>query len=636
MAFFYLIDHSLRDSGGHHFDYSRCISRAAADAGLKTVIGCHRKLANIRQRLGLRDLQQAAEVRPVFRQSVYDGPSDFAGLRKMRRDSGQLAHEPIVAFDRWQFIRQTFQQQGLLRRRSRFAARFANDCRRFFGPEKCEFDSSDHIFLATVSELELEGLTRFLAQHPQTLAANWHLQFHFSLFNGRTPEYDSQSMLLESVQTSFLSSLSRLSFHSINFYATSETLADQLNRLNIGRFAHLPYPVADDFRVADAKALSAIPAECDASEAGVGQTRPLRMVCAGSIRREKGQTDQLQELIDHVGPRWMSNGKLKMVVQRPVRKWPVRQKIKLLPPQGAESPAAGEQERMAINEAECSFVEYRPHPLGRDDYVQLIRNADIGLFCYDRQTYFGRCAGVLIEMLASGKPVIVPAGCWLADQIQRPINQHIDRLRTRLPMLRKFSWRDVEFSRDNLPLPGGVLCFDQDRNPLSTRIEVPQGTQMAVVKFDWLFPNVHGTYCHIDCRQIDEGETEVRADRRSVGISRDRSGAMALFRLHPDATHLSISLTNAFDASTISIRSFCVELLGGERESSPSGLPIGSVGVIAATSDALPACVDELMLNYSHYRRSATAHARNWAAFHRPEATIDRLLAEKFAQQRAA
>jgi glycosyltransferase involved in cell wall biosynthesis len=62
-------------------------------------------------------------------------------------------------------------------------------------------------------------------------------------------------------------------------------------------------------------------------------------------------------------------------------------------------------------------VVFVPHPLNAADYVDLISRADIGLFLYDSRTYFARCSGVLLEMLCAGVPVIVPAGCWLADQV---------------------------------------------------------------------------------------------------------------------------------------------------------------------------------------------------------------------------
>ena len=44
------------------------------------------------------------------------------------------------------------------------------------------------------------------------------------------------------------------------------------------------------------------------------------------------------------------------------------------------------------------------NPLGRDEYLKLIRQSDIGLFLYDSNRYHARCSGILVEMSAAGKP----------------------------------------------------------------------------------------------------------------------------------------------------------------------------------------------------------------------------------------
>ena len=41
--------------------------------------------------------------------------------------------------------------------------------------------------------------------------------------------------------------------------------------------------------------------------------------------------------------------------------------------------------------------------------------------------------GVLVEMLCSGVPGIVPAGCWLAEEIAESIYQHLDQLSEHVP-----------------------------------------------------------------------------------------------------------------------------------------------------------------------------------------------------------
>ena len=57
-------------------------------------------------------------------------------------------------------------------------------------------------------------------------------------------------------------------------------------------------------------------------------------------------------------------------------------------------------------------------PLDPTAYQGLIEDADIAVLPYDPVHYHARCSGVLLEMLACGVPVIVPAGGWMAEQVE--------------------------------------------------------------------------------------------------------------------------------------------------------------------------------------------------------------------------
>jgi glycosyltransferase involved in cell wall biosynthesis len=56
-------------------------------------------------------------------------------------------------------------------------------------------------------------------------------------------------------------------------------------------------------------------------------------------------------------------------------------------------------------------------PLSPDSYYELVSRADIVLLPYDRQRYRAASSGTLAEALAGGRPTIVPAGGWMAEQL---------------------------------------------------------------------------------------------------------------------------------------------------------------------------------------------------------------------------
>ena len=67
-----------------------------------------------------------------------------------------------------------------------------------------------------------------------------------------------------------------------------------------------------------------------------------------------------------------------------------------------------------IDPASDAPFAWLKHPLSRDEYIQVVRDSDVALFLHDGRAYYSRCSGVLVDMLAAGIPVLVPAGSWLA------------------------------------------------------------------------------------------------------------------------------------------------------------------------------------------------------------------------------
>ena len=80
----------------------------------------------------------------------------------------------------------------------------------------------------------------------------------------------------------------------------------------------------------------------------------------------------LQTLVNDLWDSHLSNGKVKLALQRAAPKWPLKtHKVDLTQPtELLESP-----------------IEYAQHPLPNDDYVELIRSTDIGLLFYNCLLY---------------------------------------------------------------------------------------------------------------------------------------------------------------------------------------------------------------------------------------------------------
>ncbi len=577
-------------------------------------------------------------ILPVFRHTTYQPDSYLAGLQQITRSQSTVA---LADQSELNFPRRMIRQANLLlhhRRREWFVRQFAADCSRVF--QQVALSPGDHVFLTTISELELMGLSLFLANHQASLQCHWHLQFHFNLFAGRPGEYRRQAAIGEAINACFLASLSRLNYHSLHFYTTSETLADQYNLLDVGEFHSLPYPIAPEFEPAPITSPTLIPFNADQPQAGwndweadsppnnpanfvddkddpFSQRDPLRLTCPGGIRREKGQANYLQQLVDQLWDSHFSTSELQLIVQRPGPKWPRKShKFDLNLPD--TDPASG-----------CSPVVYLPHPLPQSEYVDLIRRTDIGLLYYNQDTYFSRRAGVLGELLSCGKPVIVSAGTWLADQIQEPIHRYLSNLEKSLPASEEINLNAMSWNSRNIPLPGGVVSFDQKHHPFEAKFEHEAGN-LGLIEFDWHWPYAHGVYCRIEIVTWQQG-TATSNRVQIVGQRRAGRRSCVAFRMPSGTTQLSLRFTNAFDDSTASIRNLRVKIWQLDDHDS---IPLGQVGLIAADENQIAACVEEITEHYPHYHQTACSFANKWYARHDPQLTLDYLLSVDHHEQR--
>ena len=50
-------------------------------------------------------------------------------------------------------------------------------------------------YLQEIGKVDLLGLVEFLSRWKGSHVADWHLQFHYNIFEGRTPEYDGQQQV---------------------------------------------------------------------------------------------------------------------------------------------------------------------------------------------------------------------------------------------------------------------------------------------------------------------------------------------------------------------------------------------------------------------------------------------------------
>ena len=263
------------------------------------------------------------------------------------------------------------------------------------------------------------------------------------------------------------------------------------------------------------------------------------------------------------------------------------------------------------------------HPLSPHEYARFICSADIGLFLYDSQQYFARCSGILVEMLSAGVPVVVPAGCWMADQIAEQIYRHVEQLEPSLP---RIAPRQVagHLARDPDPMKETTCTSFAD--DCMTRLGVPPAAAVALTKFRWLSPRQSAALVRVQADQFDTSGNRLGQFATVVGERAQQQPILVMIPLQQGVDHVQFSLVNAYDRRTITVAGWEISFHSTSCACSQVP-PSGRVGLIAADRDQVPRLLREMIEHYAHYRRTAEQFSVDWARRHDPRETVATLVA---------
>ncbi|MBM4001598.1 MAG: glycosyltransferase [Planctomycetes bacterium] len=589
MSRFLLVDQSIDRPGGHHYEYAVHMAREAVGRGWDVVVATHRAFDTGHWPSG------AGTAVPLFPHTTY-GPHTFDSV--MTRESARSAGSPIQRGLRRMLdvVREPWRATDRARRLRIASLTWNRLLDRF--PSR----AGDHVFCATMSDFDLEGLVPVLATRIETRSAHWHLQFHFDVLSGRASDYPSQHARLTRIARRFAAMMARVPRHTISYHCTTRGMADQYNTMGVASFEELPYPVNPRL----------------ASSVSGRREGPLRITCAGYTRREKGK-GQLHELIDALTADCLGTGAARLRVQGASRR--LRRRLA----------------RWSKTERDC--VAFEKHPMAEDEYLELIRSSDIGLFLYDSERYRHRCSGILVEMLMAGVPVIVPAGCWLGEQIAEPIQRHLqqqiaafrsdDRSTEQSPggfRSASIAWR-VEGDRAEFRSDGGLVVRGASGSAVAEGSRESHTTDWMVA-CDWLPTTPPGSFLRIDAefRAADGGV--VHRTARILGPRLQPSDSVhAHFPWVAGARAVSLRIRNAFRDHPIFTRNWRSFALDTSRASG-GGIPGGQVGIQVADPSGYADAVKDLIRHYDHYRATALAFAAEWRLEHHPRRALERLVGD--------
>lgn len=470
-----------------------------------------------------------------------------------------------------------FQQFRCLRR-------FTSDTRALFSTVPLE--EGDLVFLPTVSAVDLMGLSQYLRGSRAACRASWHFLFRRNIYRGRAADYGRQDQAVAGLAAILTNFRKTLPGHKLYFYTDTEELSEQYNRVGVFPFHTLPVPhthspVAEETR-----------------------NFPLRVIYAGDARREKGY-QLLPDIIQNVWSEYVVKGKVEFVLQS---NYNIR---------------GGEPEiviaRSQMESMPGGHIRLLKEPLSSGQYRDLLLSADINLLLYDAASYYARSSGILVESLAAGVPVIVPAGTWLSRQFQGACYAYQETLRDRMQRLRTYAAGELKWLAHGSDSRGADL-----RAPITNKVYCwvpvpPQSTHLLVtLQFD---EGSHEAMVHLDeldARNrslIDEHEWLVEADKQT-------RKATVLLPVAATAARLWFAISGVSASANTCVSGVRLDFLRPppDREE----IPVAAVGLAYQRLSEVPGLLRELIDHHPHYRATAREFAREWQAYH----NADRLVAE--------
>lgn len=244
--------------------------------------------------------------------------------------------------------------------------------------------ADDHIFIHTLGIEQLEELLYLLQTQNLCQIPQYHLMLRRDIDDCLVKNADGMGIkacLNQFYQCQFFPS-------KVRFYTDTPQLVDQYNSLSPIEFIEIPVP----FRQEKLWQNLVIKKE----------NQPLHLVYLGDARIEKGYL-HLPKIVKDLWADYLVTKKLKITIQSNF------------------NINSGEKgilsSRLILEQYPETMVKIIKNAMTTEEYYQLLMSADLLIIPYDNQSYRHRTSGVLTESLAAGKPVIVPANTWLASQI---------------------------------------------------------------------------------------------------------------------------------------------------------------------------------------------------------------------------
>jgi len=544
MTKFILVDNSIIDSSGHHYQYAVHCLIAARDLGYEPILAINKNnnMAKV-----------PWKVFGVYSSTfwMYDKyePVIMKLYHKLEKINSKILNFVILGGFGYFLIKKLLDKKKI--------AEFAKDTQELI--KQIDLENGDIIFLPTSGLVEMFGILRCAKMNPSCKKASWHFLFRRSMHTGH-PDKDTSNLKLELMRKVF-QIFHKKSILQTHFYTDSIQLTQQYEKLGV-RFDTLP-----------------IPHTISKSELKKSSSS-INVTYLGDARTEKGY-HHLPHIVQDLWHDYVLSEKISFTIQ------------------SYFNLAEGEPKTIVSFHELQNFpsdkVKLILNPLDQEEYQNLLIDSDVVLLPYDQVNYYARTSGILAESLGCGIPVIVPAGTWLSRQFIKEVYQYQRSLREKF--LRKS--HDMKLRYEESAQQNSIndeLVLNRKKSMVHTSFEIDdQDSHVLVTLF---FEENSMSPVMIDIIQMTSDDLIIASNSNLVEKS-DLTYATVISPIKNHVKKIMLKFRNTRSEKIVLKAS--VDTL----HCSQKNVPLSSIGIIYDNPEEISQKLANIIDNYDHYLKTA-------------------------------
>lgn len=266
--------------------------------------------------------------------------------------------------------------------------------------------------------------------------------------------------------------------------------------------------------------------------------------------------------------------------------------------------------------------------LSQKEYSDLLLGSNIILLPYDENNYYARSSGILAEALAAGIPVVVPARTWMSRQFQRKIYEYHLSLKNELKLVQKLDSNNIRwYSRDfkQLNFSHDKISFqDHDKRILCSSRVTKESTH-CLISFDFSEDPL-SSFVGVYVNQFDSKLNKLKSQEFLLEKIDSISKGTIFIKLQDNLEKLVIELKNPETTYPVTILNFEINFLKNEIKNNK--VPLSVIGNIYKDPSDISQMLSELIENYSHYLKTAKEFSREYYEFHNARTLVNILLSD--------